>query len=95
MCCITCFRTCGAGGRMRGMKRAISIATPLLLLALWPAMAAACPNCKDAVAATDAVSATQVGAAFNYSIFAILGGVVVTAGFVGRTLYKAARASQG
>jgi hypothetical protein len=56
---------------------------------LSPALA--CPNCKDSVATTDLDTATQVGAAFNYSIFAMLAAVFATAAFVGRTLYKASQ----
>lgn len=67
----------------------LTLLTPLLL----PALVLACPNCKDSVANTDADLATQVGAAFNYSIFAMLAAVFLVAGFVGRTLYKASQSS--
>jgi hypothetical protein len=58
-----------------------------------PGLVLACPNCKDSLAATDAAAATQAASAFNYSIFLMLAAVFATAGFVGRTLYKASQAS--
>jgi hypothetical protein len=67
-------------------------ATFCLFLCLASA-AVACPNCKDQVAHSDAQEAEAVPAAFNYSIYSMLGGLFLTSAFLGRFIFRAIRDS--
>ncbi|MEQ8763137.1 MAG: hypothetical protein RL885_04370 [Planctomycetota bacterium] len=61
---------------MRDLRPWMRLALVLLLIALVPGLADACPNCKDAV------GSSRIASAFNWSIilmilspFAIFGGI--------------------
>ena len=63
-----------------------------LALALLPAtLAHACPNCKSSIPNSDAQQAADLPSGFNNSIYFMLGGVFVVAGFVVRMIVKETR----
>ena len=67
------------------------LVTAILALLLNAAPALACPMCKDSVPASDAQSAGGLPSGFNNSIYFMLGGVFVVAGFVVRMIVKETR----
>lgn len=72
------------------MRRALYILAAVLSLALQ-ASALACPNCKDAVSATDAQSAAGVPAGFNNSVYLILGTFLTVLGLLAGGIWRAVR----
>ena len=56
-------------------------------------VAAACPNCKDQIAANDTAGGTAVAGAFNASIFLMLGAFFAVVGLVVRVIVKGIRQS--
>jgi hypothetical protein len=68
--------------------RNIPFLTVVLVLGL-ASLAMACPNCRDTIANTAASDdVPALPAAFNYSIYGMLLGLIGVIGFVGRTIYK-------
>ncbi|MCC6422156.1 MAG: hypothetical protein IT447_01650 [Phycisphaerales bacterium] len=70
--------------------------TWLAILAMLGAATAAqaCPTCKESVALTDAAggaAASSLGTGFGWSIYFMLGGVIVVMGIMARVLMRAIR----
>ena len=68
-----------------------SVYAGILALALLPGIASACPNCKSSIPNSDAQQAAGLPSGFNNSIYFMLGGVFVVAGFVVRMIVKETR----
>ncbi len=66
---------------------------PLLFVLRYVQSVHACPMCRDSVAADTRSAQTAESASlnFNTSIYAMLGGFAVVAGFTGRVIFKAVR----
>jgi hypothetical protein len=72
------------------MKRFTPLLSVLLVLCL-AAVVFACPNCKEQIPNTDAVSSASVPAGFNWSIYSMLGGLFVIMALMGRMIVKVVR----
>jgi len=71
------------------MVRILSIAIASIWLASAPLAAMACPLCKDAIAATDAEDeVNNLPAAYNRSIYMMIGVPYASLGFVGFLIYR-------
>ncbi|MEI7687760.1 MAG: hypothetical protein WCL32_22370 [Planctomycetota bacterium] len=71
------------------MVRILSIATIVAWLASAPVAVMACPLCKDAIAATDAEDeVNNLPAAYNRSIYMMIGVPYASLGFVGFLIYR-------
>lgn len=71
------------------MKRLILIIA--LAIATQPAIAPACPMCKDSIGSGESVDATSVPNGFNASIYLMLGTFISTLGICGCVIAKACR----
>jgi hypothetical protein len=71
------------------MRRAL----PLILVCLLPALAIACPLCKDAIPSSDAQAPGGVPSGFNTTIYVMLGTFFCMIGMVTFTLIRGARSS--
>ena len=69
---------------------AFIIATALLAL---PAIASACPLCKDAIPSSDAQAPGGVPGGFNTTIYLMLGSMFAVLGMITFTLIRGARSS--
>ena len=74
------------------MKRWTSILIAMTLLAL-PAIASACPLCKDAIPSSDAQAPGGVPSGFNTTIYVMLSTFFCMIGMVTLTLVRGARSS--
>lgn len=72
------------------MRRNTLLLTFAILLCL-AGMAMACPNCSDTVASADAAGSPGISAAFNSSIYIMLGGFIGVLGMVTFVMVKAIR----
>ena len=68
-----------------------TVYTAVVALALLPGIASACPNCKSSIPNSDAQQSASLPSGFNNSIYFMLGGVFVVAGFVVRMIVKETR----
>jgi hypothetical protein len=73
------------------MRRFLPILTVLLTLALFTAVAQACPLCKDSVPNSDAQAAGGLPSGFNNSIYVMLGALFCVMGFLGYTIVRGIR----
>lgn len=71
------------------MKRLILIVA--LLIATLPAIAPACPMCKDSIGSGETGDATSVPNGFNASIYLMLGTFISALGICGGAIVKACR----
>jgi hypothetical protein len=74
------------------MKRFSAILLTAAILAL-PAIASACPLCKDAIPNSDAQAPGGVPGGFNTTIYLMLGSLFCVIGMVTMTLIRGARSS--
>jgi hypothetical protein len=70
------------------MKRVLTVLVVVLCLS---AAALACPNCKEQLPNTDAVTSASVPNGINTSIYYMLGGLFVIMGLMGRMIFKVVR----
>ena len=66
---------------------------PIVILLALPAMAIACPLCKDAIPNSDAQAAGGVPSGFNTTIYIMLGALFCVIGMITMTLVRGARSS--
>ena len=64
-----------------------------LVLLLTPALAPACPSCRDSIPNSDAQQASSLPGGFNLSIYYMLGSVGLVGGLVIRMIVREARAT--
>ena len=74
------------------MRRSHSLIIAAVLLAL-PAIASACPLCKDAIPSSDAQAPGGVPGGFNTTIYVMLGSLFCVIGMITMTLVRGARSS--
>ena len=75
------------------MTRRSLAAAVLTLVLLTPALAPACPSCRDSIPNSDAQQASSLPGGFNLSIYYMLGSVGLVGGLVIRMIVREARAT--
>lgn len=73
------------------MKHAAQLA--ILLLSILPAIASACPSCKDSIPDSDAIQPANLPGGFNFSIYYMLAGLFVTIALVATVIAKGVRST--
>lgn len=77
------------------MSRRTVAATILTLMLMTPAVAPACPSCRESIPNSDAEKASALPGGFNLSIYYMLGSVGLVGGLLVRMIVRETRASDG
>jgi hypothetical protein len=75
------------------MTRRTVAAAVLALMLSTPALAPACPTCKESIPNSDAQQAAALPSGFNFSIYYMLGSVGLVGGLLVRMIVRETRAS--
>lgn len=65
----------------------------MVVLLAFAGLAVACPMCKDSIPNSDAQSAANVPAGFNFSVYYMLASLFAVMGLVGTVIVKGIRST--